>query len=207
MQDRTGTEAGPGPVQGPEPGPEHEAVSIPLAARTLGISERAVRKRIAAGTLAAEPFGRSYKVWLPSEVPEPGPVLTGASSGPHGPGAEPGPEPIEARFRTDEPPQVALVPLHTMVEELRGLANELGEMARRNEALAVEVGTLRERTAAQQETIAELRAQLEQRTASVDATQDAPAAPGAPTAGKPSTDTPTPSAGLWQRLRAALGVR
>ncbi len=57
------TEDRPGPEPGPEAGPE--PVSVPLAARALGISERAVRKRIAAGTLRAEPFGRSYRVWLP----------------------------------------------------------------------------------------------------------------------------------------------
>lgn len=43
--------------------------------------------------------------------------------------------------------EVALVPLATMVEELRGLADQLAELARRNEALALEVGTLRERQA------------------------------------------------------------
>jgi excisionase family DNA binding protein len=59
--------------------------SVPRAARLLGISERAVRKRIAAGTLRAEPFGRSYRIWLPEDAPPPGP--------------EPGPEPIEATFR------------------------------------------------------------------------------------------------------------
>ena len=91
-----------------------------------------------------------------------------------------------------------------MVEELRGLADELGEMARRNEVLAVEVGTLRERTAAQAETIAQLRAQLEQRTASERAVEASPAAPGAPTPGEPAPDAPVPSAGLWGRVRAAL---
>ena len=65
---------------------------MPVAARALGISERAVRKRIAAGTLRAEPFGRSYRVWLP-EAPPPGPE-PGPAAGP-----DPGPEPIEAQFR------------------------------------------------------------------------------------------------------------
>ena len=83
----------PGPELRTGTGPEPEPVSVPVAARALGISERAVRKRIAAGTLRAEPFGRSYRVWLPEEVPPPGPE-PGPARGP-----EHGPEPIEAQFR------------------------------------------------------------------------------------------------------------
>jgi len=70
------------PEQGPEPGPEPEAVSVPVAARTLGISERAVRKRIDAGTVRAAPFGHSFRVRLPDDAPPPV--------------SEPGPEPIAA---------------------------------------------------------------------------------------------------------------
>ena len=78
---------------------------MPVAAQALGISERAVRKRIAAGPLRAEPFGRSYRVWLPEDAPPPGPE-PGPAAGPEpGPtpgldqGPERGPEPIEAQFR------------------------------------------------------------------------------------------------------------
>jgi hypothetical protein len=75
---------------------------VPVAARTLGISERAVRKRIAAGTLRAEPSDRSYRVWLPEGAAPPGPGpgrTTGPNQGPeHRP--EHGSEPIEATFRT-----------------------------------------------------------------------------------------------------------
>jgi hypothetical protein len=56
-----------------------------------------------------------------------------------------------------------------MVEELRGLAGELALLAQRNEALALEVGQLRERTvqqseqlAAKDETIADLRHRAEE---------------------------------------------
>jgi hypothetical protein len=74
-------------------------------------------------------------------------------------------EPIEAAYQVaGEAPPVALVPLATMVEELRGLADQLADLAPRNEGLALEVGTLRERVAghegqlvAKDETIAELR--------------------------------------------------
>lgn len=93
-------------------------------------------------------------------------------------------EPIEAAYRVagEATAEVALVPLATMVEELRGLADQLAELARRNEALALEVGQLRERQighegqlvakgetiatqrkalAGQSETIAELRRRVE----------------------------------------------
>ena len=78
-------------------------------------------------------------------------------------------KPIEAAYQVaGEAPPVALVPLATMVEELRGLADQLAELARRNEGLALEVGTLRERVAghegriaAKEETIAELRRRAE----------------------------------------------
>ena len=75
---------------------------MPVAARTPGISERAVRKRIAAGTLRAEPSDRSYRVWLPEGAAPPGPGsgrTTGPNQGPeHRP--EHGSEPIEVSFRT-----------------------------------------------------------------------------------------------------------
>ncbi len=67
-----------GPAPGPEPLPEPGPVSVPAAAQALGISERAVRKRIHAGTLRAQPFGRSFMVWLSDDAlgpgPEPGPA-------------------------------------------------------------------------------------------------------------------------------------
>src|SRR4051794_9641823 len=74
----------------------------------------------------------------PEMPPEYAPETTGIS-----------PEPIEAAYRVtgEEPAEVALVPLATMVEELRGLVDQLAELARRNEGLALEVGTLRERVA------------------------------------------------------------
>lgn len=69
-----------------------------------------------------------------------------------------------------------------MVEELRGLADQLADLARRNEGLALEVGQLRERTAGQAETIAELRrraevaeeerAQARERTAAAEAERE-----------------------------------
>ena len=49
--------------------------SVPEAARALGISERAVRKRITAGTLDAEKDGTAWAVFLPTGTrAEPGTV-------------------------------------------------------------------------------------------------------------------------------------
>ena len=134
------------------------------------------------------------------------------------------PEPIEAAYRVagEAAAEVALVPLATMVEELRGLADQLADLARRNEGLALEVGTLRERQvghegqiaardqtiSTQAETIAELRRRAEaaeaerDRLVAAQAAQDAPGAPGGASADDPS---PEPAAGFWARVRRVFG--
>jgi hypothetical protein len=90
---------------------------VTAAAAVLGITERAVRKRIAAGTLTGIRDGRRWLVDLPAElVPEP-----------EG-------EPIgSAKFR---------VPVHsgTTQEPLGPLVEELATLRRRNEELAGQVG-------------------------------------------------------------------
>lgn len=61
--------------------------TVPAAADRLGLTERAVRKRIAAGTIMAERTAAGWRVALPTEPgPEPGPPSAG-------PVPEPGPEP------------------------------------------------------------------------------------------------------------------
>jgi len=85
MSDRTGgTNGGTG------------RYSVPQAARYLGISERAVRKRIEAGTLAAERDGRQWVVFL-AAVPDAVPGSTGSGTGSAG-AAVPS-ELIEAQYR------------------------------------------------------------------------------------------------------------
>ena len=141
-------------------------------------------------------------------------------------------EPIEAAYRVaGEAAEVALVPLATMVEELRGLADQLAELARRNEGLALEVGTLRERQVGheaerlahvgeittreqaigtQAETIAELRRRAEQAEAARDrlaAAQAAPAAPGAQEAATLDDPRAAPSQGFWARVRRVFGYK
>ena len=133
----------------------------PNDARPLRVEERAVREQLAHEhrTLRRPPE-------VPGEVSGGKPEAFGGAT-----------EPIEAAYRVagEAVAEVALVPLATMVEELRGLADQLAELARRNESLALEVGTLRERqaghegqlvaketaVAAKDETIAELRHRAE----------------------------------------------
>jgi excisionase family DNA binding protein len=101
----------------PEPGGTRRLVSVATAAAVLGISERAVRKRIAAGRLAAIRDGNRWLVDLPTElVPEP--VPRGSSS---------------ATFRV--PVQRGTTP-----ESLAPLLTELSELRQRNEELAGQVG-------------------------------------------------------------------
>ncbi len=122
--------------------------------------------------------------------------------------------------------EIAVVPLATMVEELRGLADQLAELARRNEGLALEVGTLRERQAGQEtvlaakdetivmqrealatqaKTITELRRRAEAAEAEMLRQRNNQGAPQASQDGAGSPETPivvqgaTP--GVWGRLR------
>ena len=122
-------------------------------ARPLRVAEQAVRDQLA----------REHRT--PRRTPEANGEVPGGT-----PEAFGGSEPIEAAYRVvgEVAAEVALVPLATMVEELRGLATQLNDMARRNEALALEVGQLRERQGgqaaqltAQEQTIAELRRRAE----------------------------------------------
>jgi excisionase family DNA binding protein len=192
-------------------------LSVPEAARRLGISERAVRKRIDAGTLRAERDGGGpwrVEVGTADAVPESAP---GGTRG--GTQEATAAEPIEAAYQVagDGQPGAVLVPLQTMVEELRGLADQLADLARRNEGLALEVGTLRERVAGhegqlaakdetiitQQEAIAELRRRAEVAEAELsrqrDDVQPVAQAEGEQPPAYVSTFREGPE-GLWRRL-------
>ena len=97
--------------------------SVPEAARALGISERAVRKRIEAGTLHAERVGRAWSVAL-SAVPlaVPGAETTVLSA----PGAVPSAVPT-----APVPPSTApdLTPLVDHIARLEGEVRHLAEAA------------------------------------------------------------------------------
>jgi len=104
-----GTE-GPGGGPGGGTGP----ASVPEAARALGISERAVRKRITAGTIAAEKVGPAWVVALPAgtgategAVPA-APAVPGAALGAV-PGAVPGPALEAGAGGTDLAPLADLI--------------------------------------------------------------------------------------------------
>jgi len=91
--------------------------SVPEAARALGISERAVRKRITAGTLDAEKEGVAWSVFLPVGIrtdPEAVPVAPAAQGAVLGTAA-------------------GTVPGGTDVEPLAVL---IGELSRENRQLA-----------------------------------------------------------------------
>jgi len=210
-------------------------VSVPAAAQALGISERAVRKRIHAGTLRAQPFGRSFMVWLPDDgevVAEPGP-----EPGP-APGPEHGPEPIEAEYRvTPEELQVAIertgakyindfTGLYEMINEALGRQYE-ARLAERDLALAAKdetIATQREALASQAERMAEQQAMIaearrraeaieveyarrreEDDQARLKAAQVPPETPGA--TGGEHADNPSPAlaAGFWTRVRRVFG--
>jgi hypothetical protein len=186
--------------------------ALPLNdARPLRVEERAVREQLAHEhrTLRRPPE-------VPGEVPGGKPEAFGGAT-----------EPIEAAYRVigESAVEVALVPLATMVEELRGLADQLAELARRNETLALEVGTLRERQAghegqlgAKDETIATQRAalatkdqalaadtlaiaELRRRAEQAAAERDRLAAAQAAQDGAGATETVEESpAGVWSRL-------
>ena len=203
-------------------GQHGRGIPIGDAAAILGLTVDAVRKRIKRGTLRAYKKDERWYVVLPGVLPGVLPAVQSAGQ----PSVQPVPtrltgspvqpanqdEPIEAAYRVagEAAAEVALVPLATMVEELRGLADQLNAMARRNEALALEVGQLRERQggqaaqlAAKDETIAELRRRAEaaeveltrQRDAALEAAQTASTGPG-------TQDAPEEApASVWARLR------
>jgi len=177
-------------------------------------SEQAIRDKLAelGQTHRKAPEGIPESTGIPPEYPPEG---TGMYSAP-----------IEAAYRVaGGAAEVALVPLATMVEELRGLADQLAELARRNEGLALEVGMLRERQAGheaerlahvgeittreqtistQAEMIAELRRRAEEAEAARDrltAAQTAQDGPGPQ--GEEAAHAAAP--GVWGRLRRLMG--
>ncbi len=116
------------------PGPERVPLTVPAAAQALGISERAVRKRITVGTLEAIKDGSKWLVYLPKPSgPGSGPDRF-RSGVPSGPGSD---------SRYSGGTGTALDPL---LEDLRALRL-------RNEELAGQVGFWQGRYQEAQETI------------------------------------------------------
>lgn len=219
------------------------SVWLPMreAAEVLGLSERAARdwvKRHAIPQRGERPvlvseaalLGKLAEVGrLPRQSPE-APAAANGSPRQSPEGTRGSPEPIEAAFHSHDEPPLALVPLAPMLEQLRGLGDQLAALAERNEALALEVGTLRERTEHQAATLVEERRRVEVAERERDAAHQSREAieheretlkaqlaaqaqppPQARSAGPRAAETapqtsdgslPTPT--LWQRLKRAL---
>jgi len=103
------------------PGPERVPLTVTAAAQVLGISERAVRKRITAGTLEAVRDGTRWLVYLPE---------------PSGPGS--GPD----RFRSAVPSGTGADSRYSggTGSALDPLLEDLRALRLRNEELAGQVG-------------------------------------------------------------------
>ena len=190
---------------------------MPAAAQALGISERAVRKRIAAGTLRAEPFGRSYRVWLPQDAPpgsEPGPA-----PGPV-PVPEPGPEPLEAEYRaravTVSPAAYAQVEairdqwLAPLVAQITEQAGRIGRLESERDIAEQMVEEQRRRAERAEREREGLRRQAEVLQAERDrlraevAHNAPPAAPAGTSEAEDAGDVWEDTQPLWRRLWQAI---
>jgi len=180
--------------------PGTEWIKIPEAAVMLAMSERAARdwvKRhkipqrgdrpvlVSAASIRQQLhlLGRTLRTFPEAAAEAPG----GAS------------EPIDVPFKISGSGDRALVPVDRMVAHVQGLAEQLVGLAQRNEALALEVGTLRERTATQERTIRELQTER-------DALASRPATPDAPTPAEEPAPPIQPQRGsrwrFWERAHA-----
>jgi hypothetical protein len=118
MSERNEAVPAGGPSTTPEDPPRGTGrYSVPEAARALGISERAIRKRIVAGTLPAEKDGPRWVVFLP----------TGTRSGPEAVLVEPAvPEAVLGTTPGAVPGGTDLEPL---AEVITGLTRENRQLA------------------------------------------------------------------------------
>ncbi len=178
------------PAVPPEPGAAPVRYSVPEAARLLGISERAVRKRIDAGTLEAVKDGRAWSVLLPT--------LTGTA----GRAVPAAPVTVVAEPGTGTGPELSAPPA---VPEAVPPAVDLAPLADLIERQAAEIQRLAEAATTWQMRAGILEQQLKQLTAGGDTPTDAPvAAPFAPGEAQPANVAPTtpasPQVSWWRRL-------
>lgn len=153
-----------------------EELSVPEVARRLGISERAVRRRIERGTLAARKEGPAWVVRLPAEV-------GGTVPPPVPPQVPPGTAPVPEQA---PPPPVDLAPLAALLDRLTAENRQLAEAAT---AWQLRAHTLEER--------------LAQLTAGDVADEGGTVPPPIPPPEEPGT-APVPPPALWQRVRRWL---
>lgn len=171
----SGTGSGPDRNQ-TEPAPEPNGTdrySVTEAAALLSISERAVRKRIAAGTLHAERIGGRWRIHFDRE-PEPDSTSTGTKPEPS--------EPLEARY------QVTPAEIEQAIERTgRQYTSDLHSMFEQLDAL------YRDQIDAKDALIDELRRRAETAEAERDRLRSAPPAD--------SHDSPSTSRHWWQLWR------
>ena len=178
--------------------------SVPQVARILGLSERAVRKRIEAGTLDGVRQGEGpWRVALVLGAAPVGGTGGGTAGGTGAVSAASVAEPVEAS------PQVTPAAIERAV--LRTSAQYMGDLR----TVLAEVGQVYAgQLAAQRETIAELRRRAEAAETEREALRDelgrlrgAPAMavpPGAAVMPAAAAGDVPSAAGLWQRLRRLL---
>ncbi len=168
--------------------------SVPEAARALGISERAVRKRIDAGTLEAEKDGRSWSVLLPT--------LTGTAR----PAVPAAPVTVVAEPGTGTGPEPAAPPPAPAVPDAVPASVDLAPLADLIERQAAEIQRLTEAATTWQMRAGILEQQLKQLTTGSDTRADAPqASPFAPGEAQPAnvaadaSPSPRPAHAPWWR--------
>ncbi len=152
-----------------------EWLTVTAAAARLDLTSDAVRMRAKRGTIPSRKVGRRLEVLIERPNTDPTTDLTSDRT------RDPTPidhaaEPIEVAYRVAGDPEraeqsAALVPVETMLDGMRGLVERLAELAARNEALAVELGELRERTDHQAGTIDRLNSERDALAARVAATE------------------------------------
>ncbi|MDP9474075.1 MAG: helix-turn-helix domain-containing protein [Chloroflexota bacterium] len=134
----------------PDHQPDQEATSLTIgqAARTLGVSENAVRQRIKRRSLPAAKVEGVWRVWLPDQEERPG--------GDHEPDH---PRDHEGDYQGNQEPTTASVAvspaaraqleavrdewLQPLVDQLRSAERTIGRLEAERDALAVEVARLK----------------------------------------------------------------
>ena len=184
----------------PHDDPTGEWLPVADAAVRLGVTPDALRMRAKRGTVPSRKVGRRLEVLVegPNADPKPDPTPTERTIQRE---TQRDDEPIDVPYRVAGESGRALVPVETMLDGMQSLGDRLAELAQRNEALAVEVGALRERAGHQEGTIGrlererdELRAEVERRRAE-EAPTPHPQPPGAAAAGAAPF---VPSVAAWR---------
>lgn len=181
---------------------EPRRYSVPQVARLLNISERAVRKRISAGTLQAEREGGHWVVLLAEPEGGTGAVPDGTETEPSGTAGGTTPAEIErAIARTG---QQYTADLQTILAELRQVYE--GQVAAQQETIATQrdlidnqddqLADLRGRLAAAEAERDQLRHQVAPQPLSAAASNPAQVEASAP---------PVAAQGFWVRVRRVFG--